>query len=167
MSTTPYKLLFLCTGNSARSILAEYITKHFYSNLFEAVSAGSDPKGEPHPMGLTILREDFAIDCSDARSKSWEEFKDVHFDFVITLCDNAKESCPVWPGQPLLSHWGMEDPSDAPAEEQRRAFGRTAQVLKHRMELLASLPISKLDRLKLEAETHQIGSSTPESLPGQ
>lgn len=163
MSTTPYKLLFLCTGNSARSILAEYITRHFYSHLFDAVSAGSNPAGSPNPMALTILKEDFQIDCSDARSKSWEEFKEVHFDFVITLCDNAKESCPVWPGQPLLSHWGMVDPSDAPENDQRRAFASTAQLLKHRMELLASLPISKLDRLKLEAETHAIGTSTPEA----
>jgi arsenate reductase len=162
MNQNPFKLLFLCTGNSARSILAEYITKHFHSNLFEAVSAGSDPKGEPNPMALTILREDFHIDCSDARSKSWDEFKDIHFDFVITLCDDAKESCPVWPGQPLLSHWGMKDPSDAPLEDQRRAFASTAQLLRHRMELLASLPIRKLDRLKLEAETHSIGSSTPD-----
>jgi arsenate reductase len=142
--------------------MAEYITKRFFSRIFDAVSAGSNPAGAPNPMALTILREDFNIDCSDARSKSWEEFKDVHFDFVITLCDNAKESCPVWPGQPLLSHWGMVDPSDAPEEQKRKEFAKTAQLLRHRMELLASLPIAKLDRLKLEAETHSIGSSTPE-----
>jgi arsenate reductase len=162
MSTPRYTILFLCTGNSARSILAEYVTRHFHSSLFDAVSAGSDPKDEPNPMALTILREDFKIDCSDARSKSWEVFQDVHFDFVITLCDNAKESCPVWPGQPLLSHWGMKDPSDAPEAEQRRAFAITAQTLRHRMELLASLPIAKLDRLKLEAETKSIGTSMPD-----
>lgn len=114
-------------------------------------------------MALTILTEDFKIDCSDARSKSWEEFMDVHFDFVITLCDNAKETCPVWPGQPVVAHWGMVDPSDAPEEQKRKEFAATAQLLRHRMELLASLPIAKLDRLKLETETHSIGASTPES----
>ncbi len=154
----PYKLLFLCTGNSARSILAEYLTKHFFSDRFDAVSAGSNPKPSPHPMALKILNEDFAIPTEGASSKSWETFGDTHFDFVITLCDNAKESCPVWPGQPILAHWGMQDPSDEPEEEQRKAFSRTAQLLRFRMELLASLPIDKLDRLKLQAETESIGT---------
>jgi len=108
-------------------------------------------------MALTILNEDFAIPTEGATSKSWESFGDTHFDFVITLCDNAKESCPVWPGQPILAHWGMQDPSDEPEDAQRKAFSRTAQLLRFRMELLASLPIEKLDRLKLQAETESIG----------
>jgi len=162
MSTTPYNLLFLCTGNSARSILAEYITKEFYAKTFNAVSAGAHPKGHPHPMALTVLTEDFQLDCSAARSKSWDEFKDTRFDFVITLCDNAKETCPVWPGQPVLAHWGMKDPSDVPEADQRQAFFQTGQLLRHRMELLCSLPIQKLDRLKLELETRNIATSTPE-----
>ena len=159
---TPYHILFLCTGNSARSILAEYLTHHFFSAKFKAVSAGSKPKAEPHPMALHILQNDFKIDCSKARSKSWEEFKDTNFDFVITLCDHAKETCPVWPGQPVISHWGMPDPSDEPADQQLRAFSRTAQVLKYRMELLSCLPIEKLERLKLEAQTRAIGTQNPE-----
>jgi arsenate reductase (thioredoxin) len=158
---TPYRLLFLCTGNSARSILAEFITRRNFGKRFDPVSAGASPKGQPHPMALTVLQEDFGIDVSTARSKSWDEFQDIHFDFVITLCDSAKESCPVWPGQPVVAHWGMTDPSDAPPEEQRRAFSRCAQLLRHRMELLASLPIEKLDRLKLQTETQEIAHKEP------
>ena len=98
-----FKILFLCTGNSARSIFAEYLLKEIASVRFETYSAGASPKPAPHPLALQILREDFRIDASDAYSKSWEEFKDAQFDFVIPLCDNAKETCPVWPGQPIVS----------------------------------------------------------------
>ncbi|MDF3131127.1 arsenate reductase ArsC [Kiritimatiellaeota bacterium B1221] len=156
---TPYKILFLCTGNSARSILSEFLTNEFFPDKFEAYSAGSQPKPDPHPVGLSVLQEDFKIDTSSARSKSWDEFKDIHFDFVLTLCDDAKESCPLWPGQPVLAHWRTEDPSDAPESEQRKAFSQTAQLLRYRIELLASLPIDKLDRLKLETETQSISTA--------
>lgn len=154
--TAPYKILFLCTGNSARSILAEFVTNHFFSDKFLACSAGSQPKDQPNPMALTVLREDFHIDCSQASSKSWDVFAGTDFDFVLTLCDDAKESCPVWPGQPVVAHWGMQDPSDTPESAKRKAFLRTAQILKYRIELLANLPISKLDRLKLQTETSNI-----------
>lgn len=153
----PYKLLFLCTGNSARSILAEYLTKHFFSERFEAYSAGSTPKGTPNPMALTVLSEDYAISTEGVESKSWEVFEGVHFDFVITLCDDAKENCPVWPGQPILAHWGMKDPSDEPEEHRRKAFSQTANLLRFRLELLDNLPIEKLDKLKIEAEAQAIG----------
>jgi arsenate reductase len=159
MSKSPYSILFLCTGNSARSILAEFVTNHFFSEKFKAFSAGSDPKDQPNPMALAVLKEDFQIDCSQASSKSWDVFEGIDFDFVLTLCDDAKESCPVWPGQPVVAHWGMKDPSDAPESGKRKAFLNTAQILKYRMELLANLPIEKLDRLKLETETKAISKS--------
>ncbi|HEY5741201.1 MAG TPA: arsenate reductase ArsC [Terrimicrobiaceae bacterium] len=106
-----FTILFLCTGNSARSIFAEYLLKKIAPTRFETCSAGSNPKTEPHPLALQILREDFKIDVSDAYSKSWTDFEEVVFDFVVTLCDNARESCPVWPGQPILAHWGSPDPA--------------------------------------------------------
>lgn len=159
MSPTPYKILFLCTGNSARSILSEFLTRTFFSDKFEAYSAGSHPKLSPNPVALQVLQEDFNIDVSEARSKSWEEFNHVTFDFVITLCDDAKESCPVWPGQPIVAHWGTKDPSDAPEADKRKEFSRTAHLLRYRLELLASLPIAKLDRLKLELETQTISTA--------
>jgi arsenate reductase (thioredoxin) len=93
-----FKTLFLCTGNSARSILAEYLLRKVGKDRFEVYSAGVNPKTAPHPMALAILQDNFQIDASNARSKSMEEFKDVEFDFVITVCDNAREACPVWPG---------------------------------------------------------------------
>jgi arsenate reductase len=119
-----FRILFLCTGNSARSIFAEYLLRQAAPIRFETYSAGSSPKPAPHPLALEVLRQDFKIDASDAHSKSWEEFTDAQFDFVITLCDNAKESCPVWPGQPVIAHWsspfGSGDPGDRPARKDSR-----------------------------------------------
>ena len=154
-----FKVLFLCTGNSARSIFAEYLLREIASVRFESYSAGSSPKPAPHPLALEVLWEDFKIDASDARSKSWEEFPDARFDFVITLCDSAKESCPVWAGQPVIAHWSSPDPAavQGSTEEQRRAFWQVAQQIRHRLELLASLPFDKLDALRLETATKEIG----------
>ena len=154
-----FKILFLCTGNSARSIFAEYLLKEIAPVRFETYSAGASPKPAPHPLALEILREDFKIDASDAYSKSWEEFKDAQFDFVITLCDNARETCPVWPGQPIVAHWSSPDPAavEGSNAEKRRAFWQVAQQIKRRLELLASLPFEKLDALRLEAATKEIG----------
>jgi arsenate reductase len=154
-----FKILFLCTGNSARSIFAEYLSKEIAPGRFEPYSAGASPKPAPHPLALEILREDFKIDASDAYSKSWEEFKDAEFDFVITLCDNARETCPVWPGQPIVAHWSSPDPAavEGSNAEKRRAFWQVAQQVKRRLELLASLPFEKLDALRLEAATKEIG----------
>jgi arsenate reductase len=154
-----FKILFLCTGNSARSIFAEYLLKEIAPVRFETYSARASPKPAPHPLALEILREDFKIDASDAYSKSWDEFKDALFDFVITLCDNAKESCPIWPGQPILAHWSSPDPAavEGSNAEKRRAFWKVAQQIKRRLELLASLPFEKLDALRLEAATKEIG----------
>lgn len=159
--TTPrrYKLLFLCTGNSARSILAEYLGKNMAGEKFDFVSAGSAPNPAPHPLALKMLEEKFHLDVSGARSKSWTEFVGVEFDFVITLCDNAKENCPVWPGQPIIAHWGSPDPAEAvgTGEEKEKAFWQVAQQIKRRIEIFSSLPFEKLDALRLEKATRDIG----------
>lgn len=159
MSRAPFKTLFLCTGNQARSLFAEYFLRE-YSDLFEVYSAGIHPQASPHPIALQVLREDFHKDVSDARSKSWEEFRDVSFDFVITLCDDAREECPVWPGQPIIAHWSSPDPSATEGDAQtiRHTFWIVAEQIRRRVDLLASLPFEKLDALRLEAETHAIGS---------
>lgn len=161
MNPTPsrFKVLFLCTGNSARSILAEYLLRKIAPGRFEAFSAGSCPKPAPHPMALKVLEEEYRIDASDARSKSWEEFKGVEFDFVITLCDDAKETCPVWAGLPVLAHWGSPDPASFEGDEEsmRSVFWQVAQQIHRRLDLLASLPFEKLDALRIEIATKEIG----------
>ncbi len=129
------KVLFLCTGNSARSILAEYLLRSM-DPRFETYSAGSHPKGEVHPLALEVLREAYGINAGDARSKSWEKFRDVDFDHVITVCGNARQSCPIWPGKALMSHWDLEDPAAVEGTEQEklRAFEETARLLHERLE---------------------------------
>lgn len=158
-----YKVLFLCTGNSARSILGEYLLRRIGGPRFESFSAGSFPTGKVNPFAIEILRDVYNIDAGEARSKSWEEFGNIEFDFVITVCDNAKESCPIWPGQPIVAHWGLEDPADALGtnEEIRRVFRDTAFRLQRRIELFIALPVEKLDRLKLERLVREIGKGEP------
>ncbi len=159
----PFRLLFLCTGNSARSILAEYLARSMAGDRFEIFSAGSAPKPTPHPLALETLRTKFQIEAVGARSKSTTEFANTAFDFVITLCDNAKENCPVWPGQPILAHWGSPDPAAAEAgPEQGRLFWLVAQQIRHRLDLFFSLPIEKLDALALESATRRIGTQATE-----
>jgi len=157
----PYKVLFLCTGNSARSIFGEYLLKRAGGHRFDVQSAGSFPTGKVNPFAIEVLRDAYHIDASAARSKSWEEFGDVEFDFVITVCDNARESCPVWPGQPIIAHWGVPDPALAEGsnEEKVRQFKQAAQILAHRIGLFCVLPLEKLDRLRLAALTRDIGKS--------
>jgi arsenate reductase len=154
-----FKILFLCTGNSARSILAEYVLRRLDPVHFEAFSAGANPKGRVNPHVLEILREGYQIDASGARSKSWEEFCGVQFDFVVTVCDRARESCPVWPGQPIVAHWGSEDPDavEGGEDEKRQAVKRVAVEIYRRLGLFTSLPIASLDRLRLEEATREIG----------
>ena len=125
----------------------------------EAYSAGSSPKGSPHPLAIRTLKDSFRIDPSEARSKSWEEFKDVEFDFVISLCDKARESCPVWPGRPVIAHWGSPDPVEIQGteEEKLNAFWQVAHQIKRRIEIFTSLPFKSLDSLRLEAATKEIG----------
>ena len=155
-----YKVLFLCTGNSARSIIAEYLLRKTDPRRFAAYSAGSNPRGEVHPLALRLLREVYKVDAGDARSKSWEEYLGVHFDFVITVCDTARESCPYWPGQPIVAHWGVTDPADfeGPEAEHYALFKEAGRVLARRIELFTNLPIEKLDRLRLEELTRGIGA---------
>ncbi len=155
----PFKVLFLCTGNSARSVFAEYFLRRLGGKRFEAYSAGASPSGTVNPTTLKVLRERFNIDASDARSKSWDEFRGVKFDFVITVCDNARETCPIWPGQPIVAHWGVDDPAAfvGGSEARDRFFHGIALTLYHRLQIFTSLPLEQLDRLKLEKVTRDIG----------
>jgi arsenate reductase (thioredoxin) len=148
----PFKILFLCTGNSARSIMAEYLIRRVGQNRFQSFSAGSNPKGVVHPAALRVLKDLYKIDASDASSKGMDQFKDVKFDFVITVCDNARESCPVWPGQPLISHWSSEDPTTTVGTEDQifNAFRLVAQQIYRRLDLFCSLPFEKIDKLRVQ-----------------
>jgi arsenate reductase len=160
MKSRPYKFLFLCTGNSARSILGEYLLRRLGGARFQVFSAGSFPTGKVNPLAVQVLKDVYNIDAADARSKSWEEIKDVEFDFVVTVCDNARESCPVWPGQPIVAHWSSPDPAavEGSDAEKNEAFKDVAFQINRRLQLLTSLPLDKLDRLKLTAAIQEIGS---------
>lgn len=164
MTDRTYNVLFLCTGNSARSILAESILNKDGDGRFRAFSAGSHPKGAVHPLAIKVL-ESFGYPTEGARSKSWDEFAAPDapkLDFVFTVCDNAAgEVCPVWPGQPVTAHWGIEDPAAAEGTEleQERAFVLAFRYLKNRITAFQSLPIAKLDRLSLTREVVKIGKS--------
>ncbi len=164
---TMLNVLFLCTGNSARSILAEAILNHVGAGRFRAFSAGSHPTGAVNPYALDLL-ERMRIDAHGARSKSWDEFAlpgAPRLDFVFTVCDNAAgEMCPVWPGQPVTAHWGVEDPAAAQGDEiaKTMAFRRAFNVLDHRIRAFASLPLATLDRQRLTARLREIGGSSPD-----
>lgn len=165
MTPRTYDTLFLCTGNSARSILAEAILDRLGGGRFRAHSAGSFPKGDVHPMALEVLRER-GYDTADLRSKSWDEFAKPgapSLDFVFTVCDNAAgEACPVWPGHPPTAHWGVEDPAafEGPAEGQRDLFGRVYRELERRIEAFVELGVDSLDRADLQARLDEIGRAT-------
>lgn len=164
METAPLNVLFLCTGNSARSILAEATMNHLAigRGKFRAYSAGSLPKGEVHPYALEILRE-MHIPTDELRSKSWDEFSASRvpkMDFVFTVCDRAAaEQCPYWPGQPMTAHWGIPDPAEVEGtdDQKRRAFRDAFIVLRRRIELFACLPFDKLSGLALQDRLDQIG----------
>lgn len=164
MSASPFNVLFLCTGNSARSILAEGLLKGLGTDRFQAYSAGSTPKGEVHPMALATLSS-YSLPTDGYRSKSWDEFAAPgapKMDFIITVCDNAAgEVCPVWPGQPMTAHWGVEDPAahEGTEEERLKAFHDAARMLKRRIELFLSLPLDRLDAMSLQTELRGIGLS--------
>jgi arsenate reductase (thioredoxin) len=157
----PYNVLFLCTGNSARSILGEAILNRIGKGKFVAYSAGSQPKGAVHPHALALLkRHDFPT--HEMRSKSWDEFAQPgapQLDFVFTVCDNAaNEVCPAWPGQPMTAHWGVADPAAVEDESKiDAAFREAFRLLQRRIELFASLRVDKLDRLSLQKRLHEIG----------
>ena len=159
-----YNILFLCTGNSARSILAEAILNKEGADRFRAFSAGSFPKGEVHPEALRLLGE-LGFSTEGFRSKSWDEFAAdgaPPLDFIFTVCDNAAgEVCPIWPGQPIAAHWGVADPAAVEGDEdaRRAAFREAFVVLRRRVELLLALPIDKLDRLAREREMRAIAGT--------
>ena len=158
--STPYKVLFLCTGNSARSIFAEYLLRRMGGPRFDVHSAGSFPAGKVNPFAIRVLEDVYHINAAQAHSKSWEEFEGVEFDFVITVCDNARESCPVWPGQPIVAHWGSPDRALAEGNDEivYRTFKQVALEIRRRVELFTSLPFDKLSRLKLASMTNEIGN---------
>ena len=153
-----FRVLFLGTRNSERSILAEFLLRSIGGDHFEVHSAGEAPKGEVHPLALKILREDFKIDTTGAVGNSWHEFADSHFDFIITLSDDARERSPVFPGAPVTAHWSIDDPMafEGPEEEKYEHFLQTALQIKRRVELFSCLPIDKLDHLQREVQTRQI-----------
>lgn len=159
-----YNVLFLCTGNSARSILAEALLNHKGAGRFTAYSAGSHPTGRPRPEALRQLQS-AGIDIAGLRSKSWDEFSGQgapHLDFVFTVCDNAaKEECPYWPGQPMTAHWGIPDPAAVKGtpEEVAQAFRDAFVVLDRRIGLFTSLPLATLEELALKKKVEEIGRS--------
>ncbi len=162
MSSHTYNVLFICTGNSARSIMAEAILNQLGGGRFRAYSAGSQPAGAVNPMAIELLARN-RFPTEDLRSKNWDEFSAPdapRMDFVLTVCDKAAgEVCPVWPGQPMSAHWGVEDPVAVEGSEahRRKAFSDAFMILNRRIAIFLSLPIDKLDRLSLQNELRRIG----------
>ncbi len=166
MNERPFNVLFLCTGNSARSILAEGLLGQWGRGRFVGYSAGSHPKGSVHPIALQLL-EHMKIPTQGLRSKSWDEFAGPdapRLDFVFTVCDDAAgEVCPVWPGQPMTAHWGMTDPAatKGPEKDQWIAFRSAFMELDNRIKIFTSLPIRSLDQIKLQERLDAIGKRKP------
>jgi arsenate reductase (thioredoxin) len=164
MTEPVFNVLFLCTGNSARSILAEGLLTNLGKGRFRAFSAGSHPAGQVNPFALELLEKNH-FETGDMRSKSWDEFARPdapQLDFVITVCDNAAgEVCPVWPGQPMTAHWGIPDPAAVVGtdEEKRRAFVDAMNQLQRRICMFVSLPFASLDKMKLEQAVREIGKT--------
>src|SRR4051812_28580383 len=147
MNSAPHKVLILCTGNSARSILGEYLLREKGRGRFETYSAGSHPTGRINPYAVRVLKENYGIDASAARSKSWDEFKSVNFKIVITVCDNAKESCPIFPGRAIMAHFSSPDPAGVEGSdvEKNAAFVQVARQISQRMEALCALTDEEMD----------------------
>jgi len=162
MSKKTFNVLFLCTGNSARSVLGEALLNHLGKGQFHAWSAGSHPAGAVNPFAIELLQKS-NLPVENLRSKSWDEFSvpgAPQFDFVFTVCDNAAgEVCPVWPGQPMTAHWGIDDPAAATGSdvEKRKAFVTAFTQLSRRVSLFISLPVEKLDKLSLKRQLDDIG----------
>ena len=168
----PLNVLFLCTGNSARSIIGEVVLNRLGRGRFKAFSAGSMPKGAVHPLALRVLGLAH-YDVTGLRSKSWEEFAAPgapSLDFVFTVCDNAaKEACPIWPGQPMSAHWGLPDPAAVEGSEAERqlAFAETLRLMTNRIGIFTSLPLDKLSKLSLQAKLDEIGRTSVEAALAQ
>jgi arsenate reductase len=165
----PYNVLFLCTGNSARSILAESLVNRWGDGRFRGYSAGSQPAGRVNPIALELLQH-MQLPTAGLRSKSWDEFAAgrgvPELDFVFTVCDNAAgESCPLWPGQPMTAHWGVADPAAVTGTDTEKwlAFRQAFRELENRIKIFVSLPIRSLDRLSLQRQLDDIGRSSPTS----
>jgi arsenate reductase len=166
LTDRPYNVLFLCTGNSARSILAEALINQWGRGRFQGFSAGSHPKGEVHPIALELLKH-MKLPTEGLRSKSWDELATpgaAPLDFVFTVCDNAAgEVCPYWPGQPMTAHWGMPDPAAVEGTDTEKwvAFRETFRLLDNRIKIFTSLPLGSLDRIKLQERLGAIGKTRP------
>ena len=162
MADKRYNVLFICTGNSARSIMAEVIMNHLGRDRFKAYSAGSHPRGEVHPITLEVLTHE-SYDLSGLRSKSWIEFAlpdAPQMDFIFTVCDQAAgEACPAWGGQPITAHWGFADPTkvEGSKEQQLQAFNTAQFQIANRIRLFLSLPIDSLDRISLQTKLRELG----------
>jgi arsenate reductase (thioredoxin) len=167
MTDRPFNVLFLCTHNSARSVIAECVMNRLGATKFKAYSAGSQPSGRIHPYALDLLKR-LNYDTSGLRSKSWEEFARPDapkLDFVFTVCDDAaNEVCPVWPGQPMSAHWGLADPlrAEGTEAERRYAFADTHHMLYQRIGIFTNLPLKSLDKLSLQTRLDEIGRTMPE-----
>jgi arsenate reductase (thioredoxin) len=165
MSNQTYNVLFLCTGNSARSILAESLVNHWGKGKFRGFSAGSFPKGQVHPLAIDLLKR-MGLPAEGFRSKSWDEFGAAGappLDFIFTVCDDAAgEVCPVWPGKPMTAHWGIADPAAVEGTESDKAFAfrEALKELETRIKLFTALPIASLDRMKLQEALRAIGKPT-------
>ena len=172
MNQRTYNVLFLCTGNSARSIIAECVLNRLGGGRFKAYSAGSHPKGEVHAKALKLLERQ-SFDTASLRSKSWGEFARPgapQLDFVFTVCDNAAaEVCPVWPGQPVTAHWGLADPAAVVGSDAQRslAFADTLRMLGNRIGVFVNLPLASIDRLSLKRRLEDIGSMANDKDKGQ
>src|SRR5450631_2088888 len=168
MSDRPFNVLFLCTGNLARSIMAEAILKKVGSGKFQAYSAGSQPKGQVHPEAARLLQS-LDFNTTGFRSKSWNEFAKPGapaLDFVFTVCDNAAgEACPFWPGQPMTAHWGIPDPAavEGTEVEKKFAFRQAFKAMETRIQLFLSLPLQSIDRMRLKESLDEIGKTPPEA----
>jgi len=164
MNDRTYNVLFLCTGNSARSIMAEALMNHLGRGRFRGFSAGSHPTGKVNPYAVELLRE-AGLPASGLRSKAWDEFAApgaAPMDFILTVCDNAAaEACPIWPGKPTTAHWGVPDPAavEGSDADKRAAFREAARLLRRRIELLTALPVDKLDAMAIQARLREFGSA--------
>jgi arsenate reductase (thioredoxin) len=172
MTHPPFNVLFLCTGNSARSILAESLLNHWGEGRFRGFSAGSFPKGAVHPLALKLLHA-LELPTEGLRSKSWDEYATPGapvMDFVFTVCDQAAgEVCPIWPGQPITAHWGMPDPAaiETSSVEQWQAFRDTFRALENRLKIFVALPVASLDRMSRARQVEAIGRMRPDAAKDQ